>query len=210
MKEEGDDKGGAALFAVPLRAGGELRGWLAVASATPGALTTEHAEILQEVAAQLAVALYQADLRAALAAQEARLAALVERLPEGVLLLDGDHRILLANPAAREMLPVLVGAQAGDVLTHLADRPLASFLVAPNGSAWHELVISDRPQRVFQVAARPVSGIGPNGGWVLVIREVTQERYLQAQLEQQERLAAVGQLASGIAHDFNNPLTTII
>ncbi len=88
----------------------------------------------------------------------------MERLPEGVLLLDGDHRILLANPAAREMLPVLVGAQAGDVLTHLADRPLASFLVALNGSAWHELVISDRPQRVFQVAARPVSGIDPTAG----------------------------------------------
>ncbi|MGB9775377.1 MAG: GAF domain-containing protein [Anaerolineae bacterium] len=199
-----------AYIAVPLRAGGELWGWLAVAAATPGALTAEHGEILQEVAAQLAMALYQADLRAALAAQEARLAALVERLPEGVLLLDGDHRILLANPAAQEMLPVLVGAQAGDGLTHLVGRPLASFLVAPNGSAWHELVTSDRPQRVFQIAARPVSGIGPNGGWVLVIREVTQERYLQAQLEQQERLAAVGQLASGIAHDFNNLLTTVI
>ena len=199
-----------AYVAVPLLAGGELRGWLAVASASPGTLTAGHVEVLREVSAQLAVALYQADLRAALAAQEARLAALVEHLPEGVLLLDGDHRILLANPAAEEMLSVLNKAQVGDTLTHLADRPLSSLLILPAGTAWHEIVLPGRPQRVFQVAARPVSGIGPNGGWVLVIREVTQERYLQAQLEQQERLAAVGQLASGIAHDFNNLLTTII
>ncbi len=199
-----------AYMAVPLLAGGELRGWLAVASATPGALTAEHVEVLREVAVQLAVALYQADLRAALAAQEARLAALVERLPEGVLLLDGEHRILLANQAAQEMLPVLNHARVGDVLTHLADRPLSSLLIVPTGTAWHEIVVPGRPQRVFQVAARPISGVGPNGGWVLVVREVTQERYLQAQLEQQERLAAVGQLASGIAHDFNNLLTTII
>jgi len=196
--------------AVPLLAGGELRGWLAVASASPGTLTTGHVEVLREVSTQLAVALYQADLRAALAAQEARLAALVERLPEGVLLLDGDHRILLTNPAGEEILSVLNHARVGDTLTHLADRPLSSFLIVPAGGAWHEIVVPGRPQRVFQVAARPVSGVGPNGGWVLVIREVTQERYLQAQLEQQERLAAVGQLASGIAHDFNNLLTTII
>ncbi|MCX7855638.1 MAG: GAF domain-containing protein, partial [Anaerolineae bacterium] len=198
-----------AYIAVPLRAEGELRGWLAVASATPGALTAEHVEILQEVSAQLAVALYQADLRAALAAHEARLAALVERLPEGVLLLDGDHRILLTNRAAEEMLPALTDAHSGDVLTHLAGRSLGEFLVAPAGNGWHEIVVPHL-RRTFQVAARPISGIGPNGGWVLVIREVTQERFLQAQLEQQERLAAVGQLASGIAHDFNNLLTTTI
>lgn len=60
------------------------------------------------------------------------------------------------------------------------------------------------------VPLQELSAVGPNGGWVLVIHEVTQERYLQAQLEQQERLAAVGQLASGIAPDFNNLLTTTI
>ncbi|MBC7226919.1 MAG: GAF domain-containing protein [Thermoflexales bacterium] len=198
-----------AYIAVPLRAGGGLRGWLAVASATPGALTAEHVEILQEVSAQLAVALYQADLRAALAAQEARLSALVERLPEGVLLLDCDHRILLTNRAAEEFLPVLADARQGDVLIHLAGRPLGEFLVVPPGDGWHEVALPHL-RRTFQVAARPISGIGPNGGWVLVIREVTRERFLQAQLEQQERLAAVGQLASGIAHDFNNLLTTTI
>lgn len=198
-----------AYIAAPLQGGGELRGWLAVASASPGVLTAEHVEVLQEVSAQLAVALYQADLRAALAAQEARLAALVERLPEGVLLLDGDHRMLLTNRAAQEMLPVLTDARSGDVLTHLAGRPLGEFLVTPAGNGWREVTVPHL-RRTFQVAVRPISGIGPNGGWVLVIREVTQERFLQAQLEQQERLAAVGQLASGIAHDFNNLLTTTI
>ncbi len=198
-----------AYIAMPLRAAGALRGWLGVASTIPGTLTTEHGEILQEVSVQLAVALYQADLRAALAAEEARLSALVERLPEGVLLLDGAHRILLTNRAAQEMLPVLTDAHSGDVLTHLAGHSLGEFLVAPAGNGWHEVTVPHL-RRTFQVAARPISGIGPNGGWVLVVREVTRERFLQAQLEQQERLAAVGQLASGIAHDFNNLLTTTI
>jgi two-component system cell cycle sensor histidine kinase/response regulator CckA len=43
-----------------------------------------------------------------------------------------------------------------------------------------------------------------------VIRDVTQERAIQQRIQQQERLAAVGQLAAGIAHDFNNIIAVIV
>lgn len=47
-------------------------------------------------------------------------------------------------------------------------------------------------------------------GWVLAIWDVTHERQVQERVQQQQRLAAVGQLAAGIAHDFNNMLTVIM
>ena len=43
-----------------------------------------------------------------------------------------------------------------------------------------------------------------------VQRELAERERAEAQLRQQERIAAVGQLAGGIAHDFNNFLTTIM
>src|SRR6185295_15392858 len=53
--------------------------------------------------------------------------------------------------------------------------------------------------------------VGPEaGGWTLVVRDVTAERAVEERVQQQERLAAVGQLAAGIAHDFNNILTSMI
>jgi signal transduction histidine kinase/CheY-like chemotaxis protein len=123
-----------------------------------------------------------------------------------VILLDANGNIYLTNPIAEQFLVVLASERENGRLTHLGNRPLNELLTSPPKGLWHEVTSKDR---VFEAIARPVENSSHNGGWVLVLRDVTQERDIQRQVQRQERLAAVGQLAAGIAHDFNNILAVI-
>ncbi|MCC6957402.1 MAG: response regulator [Anaerolineales bacterium] len=132
---------------------------------------------------------------------------IMNSVPEGVLLLADDGQIMLANPTAQKDLKNLFNLKVGEILVQLGDKALGQLLNSPPQGLWHEISAAER---AFEVIARPTTLGEDNQYWVMVLRDVTHERELQTRSQQQERLAAVGQLAAGIAHDFNNILAVIL
>jgi signal transduction histidine kinase len=133
---------------------------------------------------------------------------IVEQLPLGIALLDGEHRVTYLNCMARELLPLLTDVGPGEPVSSLAGRPVSDLVRHTWPDVWLELTVGQEPVRVFEAGCRQLTE--SPGECVLLLREVTLEREERRQLRHQERLAALGQLAGGVAHDFNNILQAVI
>ena len=196
-----------AAVCVPLGVGENSLGVLWLVRHEP--FSADEQRVMVAVADIVANAVRRAILYERVQEQARQVQQIVDTIPEGMLLLNERRRVVLANPVAQTYLSQLAGVSIDDTLVMLAGRPLDELLkpiVA--GENWHELEFEETGQ-TFELAVQKTYG-RLAGGWVLVIRDVTEERNQARYFQIQERLAVVGQLAAGIAHDFNNIMSVII
>lgn len=138
----------------------------------------------------------------------------IDSLPVPLLKLSRDGTILHANPVAREMLDLPVGApgRIGDHLEGLG-RDLTDWLrqaADARGqprSEFLRLIRSERELYVQVTLSRVIEAGEP--ALFAVLNDATELKTLEGQFVQSQKMQAIGQLAGGVAHDFNNLLTAI-
>ncbi len=216
-----------SFLGAPIIFDGELLGVLTVLHQKPGAFSSDHLDLLEAICSQVGLALsnvkrydqvqHLVDL---LASEQERLENLIEKLPVGVILLDKTYRPVVINSLGREILSSFNPHQDHETATDIQDEETSHFhchlgpysfedLVRKSHEVLPvEIVLGETVPRIFEAEARSIGAQQPY--WVLMLREVTQERQNQTRIQMQERLATVGQLAAGIAHDFNNIMATIL
>jgi len=135
-----------------------------------------------------------------------RLQQVLDLVPDGILLLDNENRVLMHNQAGGAYLAQLSGVRPGDTLSSLGEESVEGLFESQR--EWLE-ARSIGKKHVFEISAQPILSDGEQDGWLIILRNVTSERNKQRYLQAQDRLSTVGQLAAGIAHDFNNMLAVI-
>jgi PAS domain S-box-containing protein len=157
----------------------------------------------------------------ALRKSEALLRTLIRTIPDLVWLKDQQGIFLLCNSRFESFF----GAKEKDIIGKtdydFVDKELADFFrkhdqatMAKGESSKNEEEVTfadDGHREILETIKTPMCGSdGQLIGVLGIGRDITDRKRLEAQLQQAQKMEAIGTLAGGIAHDFNNLLYAII
>ncbi len=142
---------------------------------------------------------------AALRRSEAELRAVMAHVPDGLLTVSPAGALTTMNPAAERIF----GIRADEALGRRAEDFLPPGFASSVGQGPLECEArrADGSLLQLEVAVAEVPDTEPS--LVVTVRDVTDRRRLEAEVQRTQKMDTVGMLAGGVAHDFNNVLTGI-
>jgi signal transduction histidine kinase len=157
----------------------------------------------------------------AVARQRAILEATINGMSDGIMMVDGDLRLMAWNQRFPEYTGVpadilRIGLPMEDILRGQVasgefgpidvEAEVARRLALLRAGATMGTLERPRPGgRHIEIRRNPL----PGGGFVALYTDVTGRRQTEERLRQAQTMAAIGRLTSGVAHDFNNLLSAI-
>lgn len=143
-----------------------------------------------------------------------------DSIPQSFYIIDNKYIITAINHARADRIDAtpkeLFGRLCYEALFGLT-QPCKDCLVPTTfstGKFTHRIATSKNEKKIkldWEIKSYPILGLGNEiDGVVLIEQDITENRKLEVEILQSEKLAAVGQLAAGIAHEINNPLTAVL
>ena len=140
----------------------------------------------------------------------------VERMPVGLVALDGNGRVISLNQAAEATLRLssdqVTGRTASEVLPRQVLDLVAALKDSTRTAIGKEFDCSFRDGRLVPLDVTLSSLKGEDGtdwGTIILCRDLTEVQNLKREVETTRRLASLGRLAAGVAHEIRNPLSSI-
>jgi PAS domain S-box-containing protein len=209
---------GETRIVCPIREEGNILGYLLVANrSATRPIDPGERDLLEMLSDYLAVAIRNSRLYGEVAETKQYLEQLILSAGDAIISVDGEGHVRSWNPAAERIFGFTAAQAVG--------QPFANLLPHEPYRSARANLSRENPVRAFDASAKRADGRplnlavtlsflpGRNGspeGMLAIVRDMTTQREIEAQMHQSERLTALGQMAGGIAHDFNNLLQAIL
>jgi PAS domain S-box-containing protein len=151
--------------------------------------------------------------------ERARLSSAVEQAAESIVITDPEGILVYVNPAFERVTGYgrdeVLGRNLRALMSGPSDADLdpAPWTSLARGESWSGCAVHKRKDGTLVREEVTISPVRDAAGRIVnhvgVLRDVTYERQIEAELRQAQKMEAMGRLAGGVAHDFNNILTII-
>ncbi|WP_289022378.1 PAS domain-containing protein [Desulfobacter postgatei] len=205
-------------ISLPLTFKHQVLGALSIYASEKETFSAEEAELLKELANDLTHGIMairafekQRKIKKNLQSDRNKLQSVLNGVGDSVHVINKDYTIEFQNNVSKDVFGELQGKKCYKSFFQM-DEPCEFCLLQESLSEnrIQQLETNIADQKRYDIVFSPFQESDEKMKSVIVMRDITEKKRLQAEAMRTGHLASLGELAAGVAHEINNPVTGII